>query len=1136
MGFDPKRLLLSERVSLFVVVLGLFVVSLGVSSALAVGSVGWSVRSVSEPSQFSPNDALTCESEAKCDRYELLVANVGDVASSGTVTVTDKLPPGITTLEVRGGHRAGSLTSVGEGMEWSCTEGVGLSTVTCTLEGSVPAGLPAPHLDILVAAPSVGLSGVLRNEVSVSGGGATGVVSTSQETPIGSQLPQFGLSQVGMEPDTPGGVTSVQANGHPSTFVTSFGLPVVDAPPNQAGQLFAPTENIKDVVAELPMGFVGNPQVVSQRCTMTELRNERCPDESIVGMMAIRSAGQNEGAYTFSGDISTPRYFSAIYNMVPQGGYPAEFGFSWAGVPVYLYANVVHGPSGYRLRVATSHLPTILEIMGTVVTFYGEPGQWNGSGSTAAFLSNPGDCSAGSLSSRITVESWENPGHPVSRETAAYPQVTGCDLLQFDPSLGFAPSAAGEGGSTQADEPSAYTADVKVPQTSGFGENATPEVRTATVMLPVGVSISPAAAPGLVGCQAVGPEGINIGSSEVAAGSGQDLGDPEATELGAGHGGGNGSSYDDGLYHAASGHCPGASTIGTAEAFTPLLADGPGEAAPLKGHVYLAAPKCGGAGQSACTEASASNGELFGVYLELAGSGVIVKIPGTVSADPQTGRLTAAFKDAPQLPFGDLKLHFKGGPGAPLANPQTCGQATTGSVLEPWGAPAAPSATVSSSFSVDWDGNGGACPGAMPFAPGFTAGTLTPSAGAFSAFTLTLSRRDREQDFSGVSVQMPPGLLGVLKSVTLCGEPQAAQGTCGAGSLIGHTTVTAGAGSQPFPVTGQVFLTGPYKGAPFGLSIVVPAVAGPFNLGNVIVRAAVHVDPHTAQITVASDPLPQLVDGVPLRIQTVNVTVDRPRFMFNPTNCSAQQVTATIAAAQGATASVASPFAATGCAGLGFHPSFTASTRAATSKKNGASLDVKVGYPTGSQANIRSTAVVLPKQLPARLTTIQQACPEATFAANPASCPAGSNIGTATATTPLLAGALSGPAYLVSHGGAAFPDVTLVLQGEGVTLVLVGSVNIKHGITSSTFASIPDAPISSFELNLPEGPHSGLTAVLPAKAKGNLCGTNLTMPTTITGQNGAQIKQNTKIQVTGCTKAKPKKKTKRHKHSKKGRK
>jgi len=446
--------------------------------------------------------------------------------------------------------------------------------------------------------------------------------------------------------------------------------------------------------------------------------------------------------------------------------------------------------------------------------------------------------------------------------------------------------------------------------------------------------------------------------------------------------------------------------------------------------------------------------------------------------------------------------------------------------LTPWSAPdSGPPASTSDSFQINAGCGGG-------FAPVFSAGTVDNQAAGFSPFTATFSRQDGEQRLAGVTVTTPPGLLGILKGVERCPEPQATQGACGPNSLIGHTTVAAGAGPNPFWVQdGQVFLTGPYKGAPFGLSVVVPAVAGPFNLGNVVVRAAIHVDPHTAQITVVSDPLPTILDGIPLDVRTVNVTIDRSGFMFNPTSCEPLVVGGSLTSTQGASANVSSRFQAANCQGLPFHPVFTVSTQAKTSKHDGASLTVRTTFPKGAQANIRSVGVVLPKQLPARLTTIQQACPEAVFAQNPASCPAGSDIGVGTASTPILTAPATGPAYLVSHGGAAFPDVDLVFQDEGVTLDLVGSVNIRHGITTSKFATVPDAPISSFQLTLPEGPHSGLAAVLPAKAKGNLCGTSLAMPFTITGQNGAQLTENVKIAVTGCAKAK-----KKHAKSKRGKK
>ena len=310
----------------------------------------------------------------------------------------------------------------------------------------------------------------------------------------------------------------------------------------------------------------------------------------------------------------------------------------------------------------------------------------------------------------------------------------------------------------------------------------------------------------------------------------------------------------------------------------------------------------------------------------------------------------------------------------------------------------------------------------------------------------------------------------MLSKVSLCGEPQAQLGTCGEASQVATTQVAAGSGPHPLWVSGRVYLTGPYGGAPFGLSIVVPAVAGPFNLGNVIERARIDADPHTSQITITSDPLPQMLDGVPLRIQTLNVTVNRAGgFTFNPSNCATKQITASIDAEQGASANLGVPFVAGGCRNLPFHPGFAASTQGQSSKKSGASLDVKVSSAGLGQANIAKAVVSLPKQLPARLTTLQQACPEATFAANPATCPVGSNVGTATAVSPVLDEPATGPAYLVSHGGAAFPDLVVILQGQGVRLDLVGNTSIKKGITTSSFASVPDAPITSFELRLPAG-------------------------------------------------------------------
>ena len=555
--------------------------------------------------------------------------------------------------------------------------------------------------------------------------------------------------------------------------------------------------------------------------------------------------------------------------------------------------------------------------------------------------------------------------------------------------------------------------------------------------------------------------------------------------------------------------------MGEVEVTTPLLEE------PLKGHVYVAQPSCGGAGQPECTSASAENGELYGLYMELSGSGVIVKLHGKVSVNAQTGQITTTFTENPQLPFEELKLKLYGGQRAALANPQSCGMASVTSDLEPWSAPeSGPNATPS------WPLQANGCNGQMGFAPGLSAGMVQTLAGSFSPFTTTLTRNDGEQDLAGLSLTLPPGFAGIVASVPLCPEPQARLGTCGAASRIGTARVAAGAGSQPLWLEGPVYLTGPYEGAPFGLSVVVLAEAGPFNLGTVVTRATIAVNPHTAQVTVTSDPFPQVRDGVPLRLKTLNVTVDRPGFSFNPTNCEQLAVTGSVngdtpTGSPGATVMVSSPFAATGCKNLPFKPTFTVSTQSKTSKADGASLDVKLTSkggpgPNGGEANIKAVKVDLPKQLPSRLTTLQKACTEAQFNTNPAGCPAPSDVGAATALTPILTHPLTGPAYFVSHGGEAFPDLEIVLQGEGVRLILDGNTDIKNGITSSTFRTVPDAPISSFELKLPTGPYSILGTNLPANANHSLCGQKLAMPTAFVGQNGAEIHTSTPISVTGC--------------------
>jgi hypothetical protein len=908
----------------------------------------------------------------------------------------------------------------------------------------------------------------------------------------------------GAKPDT-------QAGDHPYEQTTSFKLNATTGP----NGVSAPTGgDARDSVVNLPAGFVGDPNAVPY-CSQAMLgQTFACPDDTVIGVTHIRVTFERRSYYDF---------FMPVYNMAPGHGQLALFGFA-VGAPFYLPTFIhvhVRSTGDYGVTATVSAITQLAELLEGTVTLWGVPadhrhdpyrgqveiglikpggcmtmggqeGSGGGSGGGVsigkcpsdapprAFLRNPTACSGQPLTTTLNLDSWENAGQttasgePVLSDpnwltaTAQSPPLEGCDKLVFDPSLTVTPEISA------VDTPTGLNVDLHVPQSEDPSGLATPDLRNATVTLPAGVAISPSAANGLEGCT---PAEIGLHTENPIS-------------------------------------CPNPSKLGTVRVTSPdLPRNTDGSEGALTGSVYLGAPSSGPIAAPPYT-----------IYLLAEGYGLSIRLQGTVSPNPVTGQLTTTFNENPPLPFEDLKLDFFGGARAALSTPPGCGAYTTSSQLVPYSSPLA--ATPSSSFQASFDGNGTACPSPLPFGPSFGAGSTNTTAGAFGSFVLNISRPDRQQALSQISLTTPPGLSGMLSSVPLCGEPQAAQGTCPAASQIGTATAGAGAGPEPFSASGPVFLTGPYKGAPFGLSVAIPAVAGPFNFGTVVVRSAIHVDPHTAQITVVSDPLPQMVDtsqtdsGVPVALHTVSVDISRQAFIFNPTSCNPMTVNGTLSSNQGTSFAESSPFQVTGCPGLAIKPSFTVSTQAKTSKIDGASLDVKVASGPG-QANIAKVDVSLPLALPSRLTTLQKACTEAQFAANPAGCPAGSIVGVATAVTPVLNVPLTGPAFLVSHGGAAFPDLVVVLQGQGVTIDLIGNTDIKKGITYSRFETVPDAPVSTFELKLPAGPHSVLAATLPAKANGSMCGQSLVMPTTITGQNGAQIKQMTKIAVTGCGKSDP---------------
>jgi hypothetical protein len=886
------------------------------------------------------------------------------------------------------------------------------------------------------------------------------------------------------------GAIDTQAGSHPAEAVFTIHFNTIEG--HTRGGL---CKEVREVVTELPPGLVADPNVTphcSRAALDTGVFAPYCPPDTQVGTVKILPSG-----FTFP-----------LYNLVPPSNAPAELGLFVLGVKTFFNTSV-RTDSDYGIDVRIPNIPQGRGIAGSIVTVWGFPAEAShtperpclGAGAESEcpsdaplrpFFTMPTAC-GGPLTTTGMITPWQGEGEPAESaelsfltESEGVPfGYTGCEHLRFTPSIAIVPSSA------DAETPSGVSVDLKEPQ-EGLSDPdgvSQSDIKTTTVTLPEGVAVNPGAAAGLGACQL----------------------------------------SEDGIGTTGPPSCPTDSKLGTTTIRTPLLED------PVDGNVYVLQ----------------SNPPHLQLLLAAYAEGTWIKLKGEVSLNETTGQATVTFPDTPQFPLSSVEMEFGGGPQAALVTPPTCGEYGTESDFTPWSTPFVNDATATDDFAITTGADGRPCvsrQSELPFSPTMTAGTTTDQAGGFTGFSMLLQREDGQQRIASLQFKTPEGMLGMISRVGLCEEPRAATGDCPADSQIGHTVVGAGAGSFPLfvPETGRppapIYLTGPYEGAPYGLAIVVPVVVGPFDLGQIVVRAKIEVDPHTSRLTITTNPttLPTILDGVPADVRDINVVLDRPEFIFNPTSCAPMAFTGTAYSTEGAAAPLSSHFQVGSCRSLKFNPNFQVSTQARTSRADGASLTASILYPTGalganqasSQSNIAQVKVELPKQLPARLTTLQKACLAATFDANPAECPSDSVVGHVKVLTPVLGIPLTGPAYFVSHGGEAFPSLVVVLQGAGVTIDLAGTTFISEaGITSSTFKAVPDVPINLFELTLPEGPYSALAA------HGNLCKTSLKMPTDFVAQNGAVIERDTKLQVTGCPKTKETKKatakrrhTRRHPH------
>ncbi len=878
------------------------------------------------------------------------------------------------------------------------------------------------------------------------------------------------------------GTPNLQAGAHPFEARTFFKF----AESDNDGVDFnsAPAENVKDIEVTLPPGLIGNPSATPQ-CTDEQLFGNACPPSSQVGVTTLRLW---QGTEQFP--IRLP-----VFNMVPDPGQTADFAFQVIIAPVHVVATL-NTDGDYSLKTNISDISELLPLGASELSFWGVPADSSHDTARGACINTdtedtedtedtdgdgfpgPGDGVPG------PGDGFPGPGdgNPLNDDTCpaggarkpflTLPSVCGvpgsdhpASALLVRPGHWSTATSAPEVASgcerqrfdsnvgvfadpPVADSPTGLTVDLRIPQNDNPDGLGTPPLKKTVVQLPEGLAVSPAAADGLQGCT---PAQFGLGSK-------------------------------------ADSTCSAASDIGNVSITTPLLSD------PMEGDIYLAQPTAS---------------QLLSIYLVVRGPGLVVKLPGSIDADPNTGRLTATFDNTPMVPFSRFLLQFKGGTRAPLATPASCGPKTTNANLTSWNGSMAPVNTTSTFNVIGCSGG---------FAPAYVAGSTNPVAGRNTGFLMRLSRPDGQQEISRLDVQLPSGLTGRLASVPLCGDAQAAAGSCGPDSQVGTTRVSAGSGASPFNLGGRVYLTGPYAGAPLGLSIVVPAIAGPFDLGTVVVRAAVHVDRTTTRLRVISDPLPSIIKGIPLRIKTVEVNLDRDGFMLNGTSCAPSSVTARITSTAGGTSDVSSRYQVADCARLGFNPKMTTTLTGKSQVRPGRHPGLNVRLQVGrNQANPRKVALTLPNSLALDAQNLPDPCTQAQLAA--LSCPASSQVGTTSAATPLLSERLRGGVYLVARP-RGLPALAAVLRGQ-LTVVLQGETAITRKGVRNTFANIPDVPISDFRLNLESGSDGILTPV-----RRSLCARKHRATLAMQGHNG-KAKNTTVALKTPCGKASRSKRSKK---------
>ncbi len=913
-----------------------------------------------------------------------------------------------------------------------------------------------------------------RIVATTAGGVEMGMDRTFTEEPAAA-IPGLPINSFSLEPST------TQAGGHPD-ITTAFWW-------SEREKLNFPNpcfcEDAQDTTTHLPAGVIGNPHAAPY-CTLAQLGIESCPPDTQVGWVLT--------------EVIEDFGFSPVFNVEPDPDQAGLLGFEapFSNTPALIELSSRTG-GDYGLDATFKGIEQIIPPEASILTLWGVPAEssndpWRAplgfeAGRCLSYNPEPfqmgGRCFPPTASTSPRAPFLDNPtvcGEPltasleilaydtgVSRLSTPYPASTGCDQLTFNPSLSGQPTT----GAT--DTPSGLEIDLSVPQEVSPETPSPSEIRSATVKLPEGFSINANAGDGRTTCT----------DAEAR------LGTPDESQ------------------------CPETSKVGTVSLDSSAL---PG---PIPGYIYLLAPQ---------------PGDRYRILLSANGFATHVKLIGSVVPDPKTGQLTTSFADLPQSPLTDFNIHFFGSERGLLATPIRCGTYPVESVFTPWDA-SLPEQSSTQFFTLGSGPGGASCKvSSRTFTPSFQASSIDSTAGVHTPFSINLVRPDGDQNLVALNVKTPPGFSATLAGIPYCsdaalaaaaqpgysGLEQKSNPSCPAASEVGTAQAGAGAGTNPVYLPGKVYLAGPYKGSPLSLAVITPAVSGSYDLGNVVVRAALNVNPQTAQVTAVSDQIPQVLEGIPLRLRSIRIDLSRPNFALNPTNCDPFSVNAEVFGSEGATATPTSHFQVANCRVLSFAPKLSVRLTGSTKQAGNPALTAILTTRPG-EANISRTRVTLPNTELVDNAHINSPCTRVQFneGLTPGEkCPSGSILGFAKADTPLLEKPLEGPVYLRSTGRAGLPDIVAALNGQ-IDIVLDGHVDSVRGGLRTTFETVPDAPISKFTLRL-DGGNKGLIENSP-----RLCAHAQHVTVAMTGQNGKTANR-TPILRTACGKNHERKRGMKH--------